>query len=82
MWLDASKHRSVNAGWPESAAAGALGIALAGPRRYGQKMVDDGWMGAGRREVEASDIERALNLYVVACAILIVAVLVLAVVAR
>ena len=33
---DAAKHRSPNAGWPEAAMAGALGLRLAGPRVYGQ----------------------------------------------
>ncbi len=33
MRQDASKHNSPNAGWPEAAMAGALGLALAGPRR-------------------------------------------------
>ena len=31
---DASHHRSPNAGWPEAAMAGALGIRLSGPRVY------------------------------------------------
>jgi adenosylcobinamide-phosphate synthase len=67
MWRDARKHRSVNAGWPESAVAGALDLALAGPRRYGETLVDDSWMGGGRREAEPADITRALGLYVAAC---------------
>ncbi|NBU15053.1 MAG: cobalamin biosynthesis protein CobD, partial [Alphaproteobacteria bacterium] len=44
---DARKHRSPNAGWPEAAMAGALGFALAGPRIYGETMVDDVYMGDG-----------------------------------
>jgi adenosylcobinamide-phosphate synthase len=69
---DAGKHRSPNAGWPEAAMAGALGIALAGPRSYGGKMVNDGYMGeGGRRELSARDIRRALRLYAVADALLI-----------
>lgn len=40
IWRDARKHRSPNAGWPEAAMAGALGIALAGPRSYGGVMGD------------------------------------------
>ena len=35
VWRDARKHRSPNAGWPEAAMAGALGLSLAGPRVYG-----------------------------------------------
>jgi len=60
---DASKHRSPNAGWPEAAMAGALGLSLAGPRTYGGVMVDDAAMGDGRREANAADIRRALRLY-------------------
>jgi adenosylcobinamide-phosphate synthase len=63
---DAPRHRSPNAGWPEAAMAGALGLSLAGPRSYGGKQVDDAWMGSGRREANAADIHRALRLYRVA----------------
>ncbi|TIQ81220.1 MAG: cobalamin biosynthesis protein, partial [Mesorhizobium sp.] len=64
---DAKKHRSPNAGWPEAAMAGALGLALAGPRSYDGVMVDDAFMGeGGRRDVESIDIRRALRLYRVA----------------
>ena len=72
MRRDAKKHRSPNAGWPESAMAGALGLALAGPRSYGGVMVDDAFMGGGgRREAESLDIRRALRLYQVADYLLI-----------
>ncbi|MET3579507.1 adenosylcobinamide-phosphate synthase [Mesorhizobium robiniae] len=61
---DAKKHRSPNAGWPEAAMAGALGLALAGPRSYDGVMVDDAFMGeGGRRDIESADIRRALKLY-------------------
>ena len=66
-WRDASKHRSVNAGWPEAAMAGALGIAIAGPRRYGERVVKDAWMGDGRARCTALDIRRSLALLVAAC---------------
>lgn len=64
---DAEGHRSPNAGWPEAAMAGALGLRLAGPRVYGTERVDDAWMGDGRAEATAEDIGRALGLYRVAC---------------
>jgi len=66
FWRDAKKHRSPNAGWPEAAMAGALGVALAGPRSYGGVMGDFAYMGDGRREVTAADIRRALRLFWVA----------------
>jgi len=68
---DAKKHRSPNAGWPEAAMAGALGLALAGPRVYGGMLVEDHMMGDGRREATAEDIRRALKLYHVADGLLI-----------
>jgi len=67
MFRDAHKHRSINAGWPEGAAAGALNLALAGPRRYGSELVNDPWIGEGRRAAGAADIRRGLFLYVMAC---------------
>lgn len=66
MRRDARKHRSPNAGWQESAVAGALGFALAGPRRYADHVVDDAWMGDGRRELSAADIKQTLALYCLA----------------
>ncbi|MDA0704682.1 MAG: adenosylcobinamide-phosphate synthase CbiB [Proteobacteria bacterium] len=64
---DAPRHRSPNAGWPEAAFAGALGLALAGPRRYGGKVVEDAWMGDGRARLEATDLRRALGLFAASC---------------
>jgi len=70
MRRDAPKHNSPNAGWPEAAFAGALGIAIAGPRRYAHETVDGAWMGAGgRADVTPDDIDRALRLYINACVI-------------
>jgi adenosylcobinamide-phosphate synthase len=59
---DAPYHRSPNAGWPEAALAGALGVRLAGPRSYGGVAVNDGWMGDGRAEVGPGDIEAGIRL--------------------
>jgi adenosylcobinamide-phosphate synthase len=68
---DAPHHRSPNAGYPEAAMAGALGLALAGPRVYGGIEVTDAVMGNGRREATAADIRAALTLYIGADAMLI-----------
>jgi adenosylcobinamide-phosphate synthase len=67
---DAPRHRSPNAGYPEAAMAGALGLSLAGPRIYGGVKIDDATMGDGRRDATAADIRQALILYRYADAIL------------
>jgi adenosylcobinamide-phosphate synthase len=74
VWRDAGHHRSPNAGWPEAAMAGALGLRLAGPRVYGETLVADGWMGDGRAETTLADLRRALRLYRAACAVQIILV--------
>ena len=60
---DARHHRSPNAGYPEAAMAGALGLALAGPRSYAGVHVDDAFMGNGRYAAKTNDIRAALGLY-------------------
>jgi adenosylcobinamide-phosphate synthase len=69
MLRDGRKHHSPNAGWPESAMAGALGLALAGPRRYPEGLVADPWLGDGSARAGISDIRRGLQLYRLACLI-------------
>ena len=69
MLRDARRHRSMNAGWPEGAMAGALNLALAGPRRYAKQVVKDPWIGDGTAQARVGDIRRALYLYAVACLI-------------
>jgi adenosylcobinamide-phosphate synthase len=51
--------------------AGALGLALAGPRVYRGVVVEDSIMGNGRRDAKAADIRAALRLYQRADAMLI-----------
>jgi adenosylcobinamide-phosphate synthase len=70
---DARLHRSPNAGWPEAAMAGALGLKLAGPRFYEGVLVQDAAMGDGRAEATANDIWRALRLAKIAWLILFAA---------
>ena len=71
VWRDAAGHRSPNAGYPEAAVAGALGLSLAGPRVYAGVRIEDAPMGDGRRDADAADIFRALALCRRADAILI-----------
>ena len=67
MVRDARHHRSPNSGWPEAAAAGALDLALGGPRRYPGLVVDEKWIGKGRARATVADMDRALHLFTVAC---------------
>ena len=68
---DARLHRSPNAGWPEAAMAGALGLRLAGPRVYDGAIVEDAWMGAGGGTAGMGDVRRALAVFRLACGALI-----------
>jgi adenosylcobinamide-phosphate synthase len=63
MAKDARRHRSINAGWPEAAMAGALGVRLCGPRVYHGMLADEPWLNGGARDPAAGDIVRALTLY-------------------
>lgn len=70
LWRDARKHASPNAGWPEAAMAGALGLRLAGPIAYDGVSHAKSWIGDGRVDASAADIVRALAVYRRACALL------------
>jgi adenosylcobinamide-phosphate synthase len=63
MRRDARRHVSPNAGWPEAALAGALGVRLGGPRRKDGVTVDLAWMGDGRETLDTDDIRAGLRLY-------------------
>lgn len=67
MLRDARHHKSPNSGWPEAAMAGALGLALGGPRKYPGLVVDEKWIGSGRARATFADIDRALHLFSAAC---------------
>jgi len=64
MARDGRKHRSINAGWPEAAMAGALGVRLCGPRVYHGSLADEPWLNGSARDPAAGDIMRGLQLYV------------------
>jgi len=70
LWRDAGNHASPNAGWPEAAMAGALGLRLAGPIAYDGVMHDKRWIGEGRSQAAARDLNRALGIYLRACLLL------------
>jgi adenosylcobinamide-phosphate synthase len=80
MKKDARHHRSINAGWPEAAMAGALGVRLCGPRSYDGALADEPWLNAAARDPMAADITRGLELYVTAMFALTLLLVVLAIV--
>jgi len=63
MTRDARRHRSPNAGWPEAAMAGALGVRLSGPRIYHGSITSEPWLNEGARDPLAADIGESLALY-------------------
>jgi len=70
MTSDARKHRSINAGWPEAAIAGALGVRLCGPRFYHGELAAEPWLNESARDPGAHDIMQGLRLYIRAMACL------------
>ena len=79
MWRDAGAHRSPNAGWPEAAMAGALGVRLSGPRVYADRVADEPWLNRGAPDPGAGDLRRGLALYRRAMLLLAAALALLAV---
>lgn len=59
---DARKPASPNAGWPEAAVSGILGIRLGGPSSYQGRLVAKPWLGSGNREPVPADILAAIRL--------------------
>ena len=72
MLRDAGNHASPNAGWPEAAMAGALGVRLAGPIAYDGVSVAKPYIGDGRADATAADLRAALGIYRRACVLFFV----------
>ncbi|MGZ3216676.1 adenosylcobinamide-phosphate synthase CbiB [Paracoccus sp. T5] len=60
---DAPAHRSPNAGWPEGAMAGALGVRLSGPRVYGDRIAHECWLNGTAPDPAAADLDRGIRIY-------------------
>ncbi|MBO9709489.1 MAG: cobalamin biosynthesis protein CobD [Caulobacter sp.] len=69
MVRDAPRHASPNAGWPEAAMAGALGVSLGGPVAYEGVAADRPVFGEGPSP-DAAALRRGLSIYRRACALL------------
>ncbi len=75
MLRDAGKHASPNAGWTEAAMAGVLRVRLGGPVRYDGVMSERPFFGDGAPP-SAADLTRGLRVYGVACALLLMLLIV------
>lgn len=73
MLREAGRHASPNAGWPQAAIAGALGVRLGGSASYDGLEVQRPIFGDGPAP-QPDDLARALEVYVGACALLLVGV--------
>ena len=75
-WLicrrDGRRHASPNAGWPEAAVSGALGLRLGGPNVYHGELVNKPWLGDGWREPETADILTAIRLLYIVSALAVI----------
>jgi adenosylcobinamide-phosphate synthase len=73
---DARKHLSPNAGFPEAAAAGALGVRLGGPAVYSGRTVEKATLGDDRRPVTIDSYRGAVRLlYLSSCFTLVLGLL-------
>lgn len=70
LWRDARRHASPNAGWPEAAMAGALGLRLGGPNLYDGQPHAGAFLGDGTPSATPAHLARALRLYVSAASAL------------
>jgi adenosylcobinamide-phosphate synthase len=62
MLKDAGKHKSPNAGIPEAAVAGALGIRLGGWNSYSGQLNFCPYMGEKKRDIDPEDIKLSVKL--------------------
>lgn len=77
-WQDARSHRSPNAGWPEGAMAGALGVRLSGPRTYADRVAVEPWLNGAAPDPTPADLAAGIGRIRVAVALAGVALAALA----
>lgn len=76
-WRDGHKHESPNAGYPEAAMAGALGVQLGGPSRYFGELIEKPTLGDARHPLNREHILQSLNVLDTACGLVLLACVVL-----
>ncbi len=61
-WRDGRSHASPNAGYPEAAFAGALGLWMGGPNRYHGRLVEKPVIGSGFGDARSVHVRQACRL--------------------
>lgn len=69
---DAWSHASPNAGWPEAAMAGALGVRLGGTNSYDGAAVEGAVLGAHLRTAQVQDVRRAMRIVTLASVLAVI----------
>ncbi len=77
MRRDCRNHPSPNAGWPESAAAGAIGIRLGGTNHYPERVEERPFIGDDKNKLERSHISGVVKLMYLSAILMIAGSLVL-----
>lgn len=72
MHRDGQKHPSPNSGISEAAMAGALGVQLGGPSKYGGKLLVKPYIGEEKNSVQPVLINKALNVTFLASTIMVI----------
>ena len=62
LWRDRRKAASPNAGWPEAAMAGVLGVRLGGPSTYFGRLVDKPFIGEAHQPLDPQRYSQAIRL--------------------
>lgn len=76
MIRDGRLHESPNAGIPEAAMAGALGVALGGPRTYGEALYQAPWINPeGEKSLSYKHLQKAILIIHIVVVILIFSIL-------
>jgi adenosylcobinamide-phosphate synthase len=76
-WRDGRKHESPNAGYPEAAMAGALGVQLGGPSRYCGELIEKPILGDAHHPLSQEHISQSLNLLDTSCDLVLLACVVM-----
>ena len=72
-----NRHKSPNAGYPESALAGILNCRFGGPNVYHGKLVDKPFIGENDRIIEKDEIEKVVSINHRSCFLMMLVIIVL-----